>query len=370
MLKVWLGGRWGDAAELRAELAAQPGLSPVDDAHAADAVVFLTSGDEIREELARVREHSQAPVVLVARRAAGDLLDAAFELDAADVLLLPQTAEAVAFAVQKAVAASLRRESAAGGNRVVTVFSPKGGTGKSVLACNLAHALARTQRVLLVDLDLQFGDVAIMLGLQPERTVHELLTAPGPLDADKIAGYASRRGPRLDVLAAPLKPEDAESVSDERIGELLRAARSGYDTVVVDTAPFIDGTALATLDRTDLLLTVSTPDVPSMKNVRLALQTLQLLSFDEERVRLVLNRASDVVGFRSPQVASILEHPVAFELPEDPAVSVAVNRAETALEFAPAGSFAAAVTELAESLGGPAPQARPKRRRLALGRRG
>jgi pilus assembly protein CpaE len=173
------------------------------------------------------------------------------------------------------------------------------------------------------------------------------------------------------VLAAPLKPEDAESITDERVGELLRAARAGYDTVVVDTAPFFNGTALAALDRTDLLLTVCTPDVPSMKNVRLALQTLQLLSFDEERVRVVLNRASDAVGFRAAQVASILDHPVAYELPEDPSVSVAVNRAETTLEFAPTGAFAAAIAALADGLGGTAsPAAAPRRRRFALGRRG
>jgi pilus assembly protein CpaE len=257
----------------------------------------------------------------------------------------------------------------------VTVFSPKGGTGKSVLACNLADQLARTgRRVLLIDLDLQFGDVAIMLGLQPERTIHELLTAPGTLDAEKIAGYACRRGPRLDVLAAPLKPEDAESISDARIGELLRAARAGYDTVVVDTAPFFHGTVLTTLDRTDLLLTVTTPDVPSMKNVKLALQTLQLLSFDESRVRLVLNRANERVGFRASQVGAILELDVAFELPEDPTVSVAVNRAETAIEFAPSAPFSEALASLATAIRPGVARAADdqqasRRRRLAFGRR-
>jgi pilus assembly protein CpaE len=371
VLRIWLGGSWSDFEGLQAELLAHPSLAVVEDDQNADAVVFLTDGDDVRGDLAPLREHSQAPLVLVAERQVGDLLDAALELEASEVLLLPQTADAIAFAVQKAVAAIARRDTANGRSQVITVFSPKGGTGKSAIACNLAVALARTKRVLLVDLDLQFGDVAIMLGIQPERTIHELLTAPGSLDAEKIAGYASRHG-RLDVLAAPLKPEDAESISDARVGELLRAARSGYDVVVVDTAPYFNGTALTTLDCTDLLLTVCTPDVPAMKNVRLALQTFELLSFDAARIRLALNRSSEHVGFRASHIASILEHPVAFELPDDPDVTVSVNRAQAAVDFAPAGAFSAALLELASALASAEPghAATPaRRRRFALGRR-
>lgn len=373
MLKIWLGGDWVDNEPLKDRLAAQPSLFLVGDAELADAVVHLTDGESLGEELARLREHARGPVVVVARSATPDLLDAAFEADVAELLLLPQSADAIAFAAQKAVAATARRDIADDRATVATVFSPKGGTGKSVIACNLADTLARQgRRVLLVDLDLQFGDVAIMLGIQPERTIHELLTAPGPLDAEKIAGYATRRGPGLDILAAPLKPEDAESISDTRVGELIAAARGGWDVVIVDTAPFFHGPMLTTLDRTDVLLTVCTPDVPAMKNVRLALQTLRLLSFPEEKIRVVLNRANEKLGFRGSQVASILEHDVAVELPEDQTVSIAINRAETAGEFAPASPFAGAIPSLVRALDLRTSHSHsaPRRKRFAIGRRG
>jgi pilus assembly protein CpaE len=340
---------------------------------AADVAIHVTTdAATLGDELARVREHSQAPVVLLAADEPGnELLRAALEADVAEVLILPQPAGAVAFAAQKAAAAASRPRAATRA-RTVTVFSPKGGTGKSVVACNLALALAATgKRTLLVDLDLQFGDVAIMLGLEPERTLHDLLTAPGSLDAEKIAGYATRYGDSLDVLPAPLKPEDADSISDARVGDLLDAARAGYDVIVVDTAPYFHGAVLATLDRTDELLMVAAPDVPTMKNVRLTLQTLELLSFPQERVRIVLNRANARVGFRASQVSSVLEREVEFELPEDEAAAIGVNRGTPAVVFRSQSPFATAIRELVERLDRrePAGGAHGRGRRFAFGRR-
>jgi pilus assembly protein CpaE len=361
-LKLWLSGDWSAQAGLEAELAAREDVQLADAASADVAVHLLGTGASPADELARLREHSQAPIVLLAQASGSQLL----EVDAAQVLILPQPADAVSFAAQKA--ASGARPRSGGRARVTTVFSPKGGTGKSVIACNLALALAEAgQRTLLVDLDLQFGDVAIMLGLEPERTLHDLLTAPGSVDSEKIAGYVTRVGRSLDVLPAPLKPEDAESITDARVGELLDAARTGYDAVVVDTTPFFHGAVLATLDRTDDLLMVCAPDVPTMKNVRLTLQTLDLLSFPQERVRLVLNRASARVGFRAAQVASVLEREIEFELPDDEAAAIGVNRGTPAVAFKSSSPFAQAVVTMAARL--ERRVAEPKRRRFALGRR-
>jgi pilus assembly protein CpaE len=113
---------------------------------------------------------------------------------------------------------------------------------------------------------------------------------------------------------------------------------------------------------------VCAPDVPTMKNVRLTLQTLELLAFPEERVRLVLNRANARVGFRAAQVASVLERGIEFELPEDEAAAIGVNRGVPAVRFRSASPFAAAIRDLAGRLGQPAAAA-PKPRRFALGRR-
>jgi pilus assembly protein CpaE len=369
-LKVFLSGEWGELAEVRDALTAG-GLAVTSVADGADVVVHAAQRESHGDELALVQEHTHAPIVLLVPDTASALLEATLETDLAEVLVLPQPPSSVVFAVRRAAATAARRYTGAAHGRIATVFSPKGGTGKSVVACNLAVALAAAgRRTVLIDLDLQFGDGAIMLGIEPERTLHDLLTAPGSLDAEKIAGYAAHHRSSLDVLAAPLKPEDAESISESRVAELVDAARAGYDAVVVDTSPFFHGAVLSTLDRTDDLLMICTPDVPTLKNVRLTLQTLELLSFSKDRLRLVLNRANARVGFRAAQIASVLEHEVAFELPEDELVAIAVNRGQAVVEYRPNAPFSQALSAAAARLGTPAAApAQPPARRFALGRR-
>src|SRR5919201_2696922 len=264
------------------------------------------------DELAAIREHTPAPVILLASGEASALLEQALDADVSDVLLLPQMTENIVFAIRKA---SHSGRKAAGGHgrrgRVVTVFSPKGGTGKTVTATNLASSFAKYEgkKALLLDLDLQFGDAAIMLGLEPEKTIYDLVVAPGELDSEKLAGYTTRHASGLDVLPAPVRPEDAELVTEQKLTRLLEVAMQSYDVIVVDTSPFFHGPMLATLDRTDDLLLVCGLDVPTIKNVRLSLQTLQLLSFPPERIRVVLNRANSNVGMKKGEVEAALEEP-------------------------------------------------------------
>ena len=174
------------------------------------------------------------------------------------------------------------------------MFSPKGGTGKTVTSTNLAAAFAKFEgkRTLLIDLDLQFGDAAIMLGVEPEKTIYDLVIAPGELDSEKLAGYTTQHPSGLDILPAPLRPEDAELVTETKLSAPARGGARVVRRIVVDTSPFFHGPTLATLDRTDELLLVCGLDVPTLKNVRLALQTLELLSFPQNRIRVVLNRAN------------------------------------------------------------------------------
>jgi pilus assembly protein CpaE len=304
-------------------------------------------------ELAAIREHTSAPVILLASGEASSLLEQALEADVADVLLLPQMTENVVFAIRKAGHGG-RRSQAPGARRgrIVTVFSPKGGTGKTVIATNTASSLAKYdgKKALLLDLDLQFGDAAIMLGIEPEKTIYDLVVAPGELDTEKLAGYVTRHASGLDILPAPLRPEDAELVTEAKLGQLLEVAKQSYDVIVVDTSPFFHGPMLATLDRTDELFLVCSLDVPTLKNVRLALQTLELLSFPQERVRLVLNRANSKVGMKPGEVESALEVKVRFSVPSDRAVPIAVNRGNPAVLSETRADFSRAIREMSKAI--------------------
>ena len=332
-----------------------------DDVHA----VLLGAGHDgdiavgmLETDVAVIRLHTQAPIVLLVPEARTDLVETAFTAGVDDVLVLPQLPETVSFAIRKAHETGGRAgaHDAFGRNvprgRVLTVFSPKGGTGKTVLSTNLAAFLAQKsgKRVLLIDLDLQFGDAAIMLGLDPERTMHELVQAPGGLDAGKLAGYLTHHRSGLDVLAAPMRPEEAELVTESKVLQLLEVAREAYDLVVVDTSPFFYGPMLAVLRPTDQLLMLCGLDVPTLKNVKLSLRTLEQLGFPASRVNLVLNRVTPKVGLTRADVEGVLGLDVRFEIPNDPVVAPAVNSGAVAALVEGDSEFAQAVANIAHAL--------------------
>jgi pilus assembly protein CpaE len=378
-IRIYVTGSCEGLENLREQLANHPDLDFVGwSDNVADASTALAGG-HLRVvvhatrstsfpagEVAAIREHTRSPIVILASGESTALLEEALDAEGvADVLLLPQLTENVVFALRKAAHAG-RRLVAEGGQgrhgRIITVFSPKGGTGKTVTATNLAAAFAKHEqkRTLLVDLDLQFGDAAIMLGLEPEKTIYDLVVAPGELDSEKLAGYTTKHTCGLDILPAPLRPEDAELVTETKLARLLEVARESYDIIIVDTSPFFHGPMLATLDRTDELLMLCGLDVPTLKNVRLSMQTLELLSFPASRIRFVLNRANSKVGMKKSEVEGALDIKIGFEVPSDRAVPLGVNRGAPPAVADTSSDFAKAIRVVAKSL---LANEQPKKRR-------
>jgi pilus assembly protein CpaE len=317
-----------------------------------DAVLHATRGSEFpRDAYSAIREYTRAPVILLCSGECSDILAEALDVEVADVVPLPQLTENIVFAIRKACQAERRSASGASHvGKVATVFSPKGGIGKTCVSTNLAATFAKyhKERTLLLDLDLQFGDAAIMLGLEPEKTIYDLVVAPGELDTEKLAGYTTQHPCGLDVLPAPIRPEDAELVTEGKLARLLEVARASYDMIIVDTSPFFHGPMLATLDRTDMLLLLCGLDIPTIKNVRLGLQTLELLSFPTERIRVILNRANTNVGLKRSEVEETLRTKVHVELPSDRAVPMAVNGGKPVALAEPGADFSKAVRHLAD----------------------
>jgi len=317
-----------------------------------DVVLHVTDADApVAREIAVLREQTNAPIVLGLTGDHHDgLVDEALEAELSDILMLPQPANVIAFALRKA--ARGRASGQARASRVIMVSSTKGGTGKSSVAVNIAVGLAEARvRTLLIDLDVQFGDVGIVLGLdRPQQTLHDLAAAAGDLDIEKLRGYVITHESGLHVVPAPLRPEEGEAIDAARIATILQTARSVYDAIVVDTAPLFDGPMLTALDRSDHVLLVSTPDVPSMKNIRLALQTLDLLGFPVERVALVENRSGMPGGVSTREMAETIGRKIRYSLPEDAVVPSSINAGTPAMIFKPKSRFAGAIGEVVADL--------------------
>jgi pilus assembly protein CpaE len=372
-IKVFITGACAGLAEVRQALSTHPDVEIVGTAvepgksdqklAASGAQIVLhgsARGDRLpAAEIEAIRHATAAPIILVTSGGGGALLNEALSSGIQDVIMLPQLTDALVFTIKKtcqlvatrgAMPVSSLRSSTAEG-KVLTVFSPKGGVGKSIIATSLATSIARStgRRVLLVDLDLQFGDVAIMMGVEPEETIYDLVMTTGELDPEKLAGYVIPHASGVDVVPAPVRPEDAELVAEDRVGRLLDVAKETYDAIVVDTPSHFQATTLATLDRTDRLLLIAALDIPTVKNVKLTLQTLNLLHYPKDRINLVVNRGMSKAELDRKDVEKALDLKVMFDIPGDRDVGVAINRGVPVPMSAPRSGVTKAIGDMGDS---------------------
>jgi pilus assembly protein CpaE len=238
--------------------------------------------------------------------------------------------------------------------RLITVFSPKGGVGKTTLAVNLSLALAQggTKNVCVVDLDLAFGDVAITLQVFPARTIADAVHLESGLDFHVVEPLLTNYHDQLSALVAPVQPDAKDSIPPSLVGRILNLLKQQFDFVVVDTSPAFDEFVLQAFDETDDLLLVTTLDVPTLKNVKVAVETLDLLNFPKPRRHLVLNRADDKVGLTADKVESTLGMTIAAAIPTSTQVAHATNSGEPILLAAPKHQVSQALNKLAATLSG------------------
>lgn len=234
--------------------------------------------------------------------------------------------------------------------RVTTVFSPKGGVGKSVVAVNLATALARRdgQTVALVDLDVDFGDVGVMLRLKPSHHIGEAAAAGARLDGVLMRSLLTRdERSGLEVLAAPPGGAQGDRITAEAVRNILEVMRSLADHVVVDTAPSLDEPILEALLESDDIVYIVGMDVPAVKNARLGLQALELMQVPLGRVIVVLNRADSRVHLAPRDVERTLQMKVDASLPSDALVPQSVNTGSPAVVEFERSRFAGRIREMA-----------------------
>lgn len=236
--------------------------------------------------------------------------------------------------------------------KMVTIFSPKGGVGKTTLAVNLAVAMGEQglKSVCLVDLDLAFGDVAITLQLFPARTIADAVHLESGLDFGVLEPLLTTYRDNLSALVAPVQPDAKDSIPANLVGRILNLLKQHFDFVIVDTCPAFDEYALQAFDETDEMLLVTTLDVPTLKNVKVAVETLDLLNFPKPRRHLVLNRADDKVGLTPDKVESTLGMSISAAIPTSSQVAHATNSGEPIVSAQPKHAVSQAITRLARDI--------------------
>ena len=256
--------------------------------------------------------------------------------------------------VWQALTGSLDKPLAGERGKLVTVFSPKGGVGKTTIAVNLAVGLSQNgaRKVCLVDLDLAFGDVAITLQLFPARTIADAVYLQSGLDFGVLEPLLTDYHGVLSALVAPVQPDAKDTIPAALVGRILGLLKSHFDFVVVDTSPAFDEYVLQAFDETDEMLLVTTLDVPTLKNVKVAVETLDLLNFPKPRRHLVLNRADEKVGLTAEKVESTLGMKIAVSIPTSSQVAHATNSGEPIILAQPKHPASQAITKFAKQLSG------------------
>jgi len=332
----------------------QEGWATLEDTET-DILIIACSGHSERTLLMvdnAVKQRQDRPVIVLVEGSPNGFVRRAFEAGADDLVALPASPHEVRFALEKALArkSGSSASTSVGTAPMVVVLGPKGGTGKTLTSANLGVALAEEgKRVALVDLDLQFGDLGLALGLRPERTLYDLARSGGSLDAAKLNAYLTVHSSGAHVLMAPTRPDQAAGVSVELLRDVYAVLREAFDYVIVDTPPGFTPEVIAAIDRSSHVCVVAMLDALSLKNTKLGLETLSLMGYDNARISLLLNRADTKVGITPEDVLAIVGRQPDILVPSDRDVSRAVNDGQPIVLSKPGSRAAAAFRSLATS---------------------
>jgi pilus assembly protein CpaE len=339
----------------------------------------LATAEGIAEAAALAELEPELIVVLVAPAdVPGDVLRAAIRSGLDDVVEAPLTIAAVTEALKSAERSHRRRAETAPEphapvteGKIITVMAAKGGSGKTVFASNVAALLARwgdAERVVIADADLQFGDVALVLQVDPKHTVVNAAKEGERLDNQFLETVLATHSSGMRVLAAPLEPAFADEVPTVTYTRILSMLREMFDYVVVDTAPSLDERLLAILDKSDVVLFVVDMDLPSVKNAKLALETLRILNYPANKIRLVLNRSNSKARLDVDEIERSLRLPISASVPSDGLLPASINEGIPIVESHPKSKPARAFEDVTRIVMESRQQAHEGQKRRRFGR--
>lgn len=306
-----------------------------------------------------LQQHREVGAILISDERTSDRSQRALQVGVRDVLEAPVDAAQLNEVIQRVVISleggplgdDLADLDEAGPQaKVITVFSPKGGAGKSVVASNLAVLLVQRSEkpVVLVDADLQFGDIAVMLKLTPRHTIVDAVSSIDQLDAGRLQNLLAKHNPSgLFVLPAPLEPAFADQIGVPEMHKIMTLLGSFAAYVVVDTPAYLNDVVLSLMEESDDVLVVTGMDIPNIKNVKVGLQALRLCT-PMPKVHLVLNRANSKVKLDVSEVERTLQLKAESQLPSEIAVPQSINKGMPVVIDSPRSGITKALEQLAD----------------------
>lgn len=237
--------------------------------------------------------------------------------------------------------------------RVIMVYSPKGGTGCTTVAINLAMTLHNEETpVVLIDGNLQFGDVAVFLNEQGKNSVADLAPRAEELDPDVVDEVLlTHAASGVRILPAPFRPEYAENITGDQFSQIVNYLRRLFSYVVVDTSSSLTDVDLALIDSSDLMILLTTQDIPSIKNARLFLDLADVLKINRKRILFVMNRFDKRIGITPEKVGESFKHEIVAVLPVDERVVVpSINRGVPFIMGDKSRPISKAILSLAETV--------------------
>lgn len=255
--------------------------------------------------------------------------------------------------------AKAEAEGAVSISKAVTVFSTKGGVGRSLIATNLACALKKVtdKKVCLVDLDLQFGDISVMTHLKPRATIANLVSEfgeGGDIDDETLMRYVvTHEESGISILPAPLRPDEADAIKANHIHLILQKLSKKFHYIVIDTPNFISDTVLTSLELSDVIVLLLAQELPTIKNGKLMLEIMKTLGYPKDKIRVVLNRFDEKSPFTIKDIEETLEQPISGKIPSEGAtVLPSVNEGTPFLVKSPEKPISLALIEIAKAIAG------------------
>jgi pilus assembly protein CpaE len=319
-------------------------------------VVVVALGSETEAGLKFVErvaaECPRTAVVCAARDSSPDLILRSLRAGARDFLRLPVIAEEFRTVLERTSEfCAAQTEAPKKRGRAISVFSSKGGCGTSFIATNLAAAT--NAPTVLVDLNLQAGDLALFLGVEPKYSIADLVENRARVDDSLMKSYLAPHGANLSLLSAPREADLADDIEPEHVFEVIELLRERFEYVIIDPQHTFDSITLAALDQSDEIVLVLTLDIPAVRSTQRALQIFDRLGYPRHKVKIVVNRWSKQIELDIKQVERFLGERVVGYVESDYNTAVnSINLGQPLVESEPTSRIATAIRQIAASVTG------------------